>query len=956
MKKIKELLYCILLSMPFATISAQSTNMHKAVSTLQIDLSGEWKFRVDSSDVGIQNRWFNETLTDRITLPGSMATNGKGDDITVNTKWTGSIVDSSWFFKPEYTEYRKPGNIKIPFWLQPIKYYKGAAWYQKKVTIPASWKQKHIELFIERSHWETTVWIDDKQVGMDNSLGTPHVFDLSRAITPGSHRITVRVDNRVKDVDVGKNSHSISDHTQSNWNGMIGKLYVAARPHVYIDNVQLFPDLKNKEVAVQLKMVNTSVAPVSSTIELFAASNNPKAGKLKPQKWQVKIKADTTVIDAVYPMGNEPLLWDEFHPDLYSFTATVTIKKGDRDEKIETFGMRAFSTKGTQFTINGHLTFLRGTLECAIFPKTGFPPTDEKSWMEIFKVCRAYGLNHMRFHSWCPPEAAFKAADLSGFYIQVECSSWANQGTTIGDGKPLDNYIYDESRRMIQNYGNHPSFVMMLYGNEPAGRNHVKYLTGFVNYWKQRDSRRVYTTGAGWPVVSESNYNSTPDPRIQHWGEGVKSIINGKAPATSYDWSDVISKWDHPTVSHEIGQWCVYPDFKEMAKYTGVLKPKNFEIFRDKLANNGMKNLANSFLWASGKLQSLCYKADIEAALRTPGFAGFQLLDLHDFPGQGTALVGVLNPFWGEKGYITAKEYSRFCNSTVPLARFAKMIYNNNEQISVPVEIAHFGEAALQNVIPEWTITDKTGKVLFSGKLAQTNIPLGNGFKLGIINQSLSTLQDPAEVTLTVTVNQFSNSWNIFVYPQKLPAPSSDIYVTQQLDEKASEILNKGGSVLLTIKKGTVKPDKGGNVAIGFSSIFWNTAWTNNQPPHTLGILCDPKHPALKEFPSEYHSNWQWWDAMSHSNALRLDAVSAEIKPIVRVIDDWVTARPLGLIFECKTAKGKLLVSGIDLLTEQENRPEARQLLFSLENYMAGNAFRPAEEISLEKIKSLFLN
>ncbi|HEX8676458.1 MAG TPA: beta-galactosidase, partial [Segetibacter sp.] len=349
-------------------------------------------------------------------------------------------------------------------------------------------------------------------------------------------------------------------------------------------------------------------------------------------------------------------------------------------------------------------------------------------------------------------------------------------------------------------------------------------------------------------------------------------------------------------------------------------------------------------------------KADIEAALRTPGFAGFQLLDLHDFPGQGTALVGVLNPFWGEKGYITGKEYSRFCNSTVPLARLPKMIYTNDEKLTVPVEIAHFGQTPLQNVTPAWTVTNTSGKVIFQGKLAQTNIPLGNAFNLGEINQSLLSLQDPTELILTVSVNDHQNSWNIFVYPAKLPSVNKGIYVTQQLDDKAQEILNKGGKVLLTTKKGTVKPDKGGDVAVGFSSIFWNTAWTNNQPPHTLGILCNPKHPALRQFPGEYHSNWQWWDAMSHSNAIRLDAVSPTIQPVVRVIDDWVTARPLGLIFECTSGKGKLLVSAIDLLSDQENRPEARQLLYSLEKYMAGNEFKPAEDIPLEKIKTLFLN
>src|SRR5699024_9994610 len=371
---------------------------------------------------------------------------------------------------------------------------------------------------------------------------------------------------------------------------------------------------------------------------------------------------------------------DEFTTNPYSMK--VEIKSDEmKDSDKEVFGMRDFSTKGTQFMINGKPTFLRGTLECATFPKTGYPSTSLDKWLHIFKVCKSYGLNHMRFHSWCPPEEAFEAADQVGFYLQVEASSWENQGATIGDGKPLDQYIYDESNRMVKAYGNHPSFCMMAYGNEPAGKHSVKYLTDFVKYWEAKDSRILYTTGSGWPVVPESDYNSMPAPRIQQWGQGLKSIINGQAPRTNYDWRNIISSYKQPTVSHEIGQWCVYPDFKEIPEYDGVLQAKNFEIFRDRLKNHGMANLADSFLLASGKLQVLCYKADIEAALRTPGFGGVQLLGLHDFPGQGTALVGVLNAFWEDKGYVTGEEYSQFDNSTVPLVRLPKMIYMNNENL-----------------------------------------------------------------------------------------------------------------------------------------------------------------------------------------------------------------------------------------------------------------------------------
>lgn len=917
-----------------------------------IDLSGTWRFQIDSLDKGIEQQWFNRKLADAITLPGSMTTNGKGNDIDVHTPWTGNIWDSSWFIKPEYAAYRKKGNIKIPFWLQPVKYYKGAAWYQKSVTVPAAWKGKQLELFIERSHWETTVWVDGKEIGMRNSLGTPHVFDLTSVLAPGAHQITVRVDNRVKDFDVGQNSHSISDHTQSNWNGMVGKLALTARSAVHVQDVQLYPDIKAREVLVKMTIGNTSGKPAKATLQLLATTQGPNAEKLKPLVKEIAITGDSATVEMRYSMGTKPLLWDEFQPNLYSMKVQVQQGAG-KDEKQVQFGMRDFAANGTQFTINGRPAFLRGTLECAIFPKTGYPPTDIASWLRIFRVARSFGLNHLRFHSWTPPAAAFDAADRLGFYLQVECSSWANQGATIGDGKPLDKYMYEESERVVKAYGNHPSFCLMAYGNEPSGKNHVKYLTDFVAYWKNKDPRRLYTTGAGWPVIDNQDFNSTPTPRIQRWGEGLKSIINGQPPKADYNWSSIISKWQHPTVSHEIGQWCVYPDFKEIKKYTGVLKAKNFEIFRDKLNSHGMGRLADSFLLASGKLQVLCYKADIEAALRTPGFAGFQLLDLHDFPGQGTALVGVLNPFWEEKGYVTAKAYSRFCNAVVPLAKLPKMIYLNNEELSVPVEVAQFGAAPMNQVTPAWVITNASGKTLFHGQLPATTIPLGNAIPLGTIKQSLQTVQRPERLTLTVSIGEYQNSWDVFVYPASLPVNASEILVTHELDAKALETLNKGGKVLLSLKKDTGKHGKAGNIAIGFSSIFWNTAWTNNQPPVSLGILCNPRHPALAAFPTQYHSNWQWWDGMTHSRAIQLDSLAKGLQPIVRVIDDWVTARPLGLITECKVGKGKLLLSGIDLLTDQDKRPEARQLLYSLQQYMTGKAFRPATSVTVEKLKSL---
>ncbi len=935
------------LQLSVSVISAQPQRNARERIGNEIDLSGEWRFQIDSLDRGVAGQWWLNSFRDKIRLPGSMTTNGKGDEVTAETKWTGGMWNNAWFTDTAYAKYRQPGNVKISFWLQPLKHYVGPAWYQKKVTIDAGWKDHPVELFLERSHWETTLWIDGHKMGMQNALCAPDVFGLG-VLTPGEHTITLRIDNRIKDIDPGADAHSVTDNTQTNWNGIIGKMVLIKKPAIHFSTVQVFPDLDKKLVHVKIILSNTSGRATTVLLHLSASGVNFPASVSAPgdMSKQISVQRDTTSLEIDYPMGDHPQPWDEFHPNLYSLR--VALAGGDT-RQID-FGMRAFVARGEQLTINGRPLFLRGTLECAIFPKTGYPPTDIAPWMRIFRICRSYGLNHMRFHSWCPPEAAFEAADRSGFYLSIECSAWAK----VGDHKPIDTFLYDESNRIVDNFGNHPSFCMMPYGNEPDGAHLTEFLRAFVTYWKAKDGRRLYTTASGWPFIPENDYNASPAPRIQHWDEGLRSIINREAPRSDYDWDDSLPSHAIPTVSHEIGQWCVYPDFKEIPEYNGILKPKNFEIFRDKLREHGMARLADSFLLASGKLQVLCYKADIEAALRTPRFGGFQLLDLHDFPGQGTALVGVLNPFWEDKGYVTAKDYSRFCNATVPLVRLPKMIYTNKEELTASVEIAHFGEAPLRDITPVWALKNASGTVLFRGQLPRINIPIGNGFRLGEIRQPLASVRHAGRFILSVVVGGYENTWDLFIYPDSLPAVDPSIYITQEWDARAQDILDKGGKVLLTIKKGSLKPDKGGNAGIGFSSIFWNTSWTNGQVPHSLGILCNPRHPALQEFPTQYYSNWQWWDAMSHADAIRLDAISSRIEPIVRVIDDWFTARPLGLIFECRIGKGKLLVSGIDLLSDKDKRPEARQLLYSLEKYMAGPQFAPQVRVEATTINELF--
>ncbi len=916
----------------------------------RIDLSGEWQFQMDPQDRGDKEKWYETTLPETVRLPGSMVENGKGDDITLKTRWTGSF-NPEWYKDPNYAPYYldPTGGIRFPFWLQPLKKYTGAAWYQKKVIVPNDWKEKSIRLVLERPHWESTVWVNGQLVGTQNSLATPHVFVVSPHLKVGENTLTIRIDNRIKDIDVGVNSHSITDHTQTNWNGIVGDILLNVTGKIRFENVEIFPEINSKTVEIRATVNNA--LPKERIVTFTAYARLKKTGeKTERKSWEFRLTPGENMIKMEYLLGENALLWDEFNPNVYELFLALKSDKETDEERID-FGLREFKVNGSRFAVNGRPVFLRGTLECAIFPKTGYPPTGPEYWKKIFGAVKAHGLNHVRFHSWCPPEAAFEVADEMGVYLQVECSSWANQSTQLGSGLPVDQYIWDESKRIVKAYGNHPSFVMMAYGNEPGGPHHSEFLTKFVTYWKETDSRRLYTGGAGWPILEVNDYHNIPEPRIQGWGEELNSIINAEPPRTDYDWSKKLPGDGKPVVSHEIGQWCVYPNFKETAKYTGVLKPKNFEIFRESLKAHHMEQLADSFLLASGKLQALCYKADIEAALRTPGFAGFQLLDLHDFPGQGTALVGVLDPFWEEKGYISPEEYRRFCNVTVPLARLEKRIFTEGETMTADIEIAHFGEKPL-HANPAWELV-QNGKVIAKDDMGERDIPIGNAILLGSVVYKFERENRPRKLTFRVKVDDFENSWDIWVYPENNVISSKEVKIVENLDDSTLNYLQNGGKVLLSLGKGKVPPEMGGKVGVGFSGIFWNTAWTGGQKPHTLGILCNPNHPALRLFPTEYHSNWQWWDAVSHADAIQLDSLPVDLSPIVRIIDDWVTNRRLALIFEAKVGKGSILISGADLVNDLSNRPEARQLRTSLITYMESDQFKPSVQIELDMLKKM---
>jgi Glycosyl hydrolases family 2, TIM barrel domain/Glycosyl hydrolases family 2/Glycosyl hydrolases family 2, sugar binding domain len=907
-----------------------------------ISLAGTWRFAIDSSDAGIREQWFTRRLSASIQLPGSMNSNNLGMKVGIHTQWTASIYDSSFFFQTRFLKYRQPEDYRIPCWLTPLKYYCGPAWYQKEIVIPPSASVSHWQLMIERTHIASSVWLDGISLGEGmNSLAGPHIYQLP-VIKPGKHLLTIRIDNRLQNAEVGQDSHSVSDHTQGNWNGMIGRIVLQPVPVLNIQQLQVYPVAAQKSIRVECLLKNNGTQPVQSYLRYQVKGD--KGGVINREISKIQLNAgDTATIVQWISLGDDARLWDEFDPYLYQLQI-----KTNQESRTTSFGLRDVKVSGRTILVNNRPVFFRGNLNNCEFPLTGYPPMDTDSWLKLMRTLKEAGINHIRFHSWCPPEAAFAAADILGIYLQPEAPTWPNHGITLGDDRFIDQYIFTETNRMMEQYGNHPSFLMLAAGNEPAGKNQVTYLTRFIRYWKEKDPRRIYTgasVATSWPLVPENEYMVKSGARGLNWANTPPSSID--------DYALTVEKYQVPFITHEQGQWCAFPDLSEISKYKGAYRARNFELFRDDLREQGMLGEAKKMMMASGKLQALCYKMEIERSLRTPNLSGFQLLGLQDFPGQGTALVGVLNAFYGEKGYISKKEFNRFCNSTVPLLKLSKFTWMNHETLTAEALLFHYGKKDLIQPKMKWEMLDPSGKVMQQGVFEPQLVPIGSTTAIDRLTIELGNISKAGQFTIRLQVmgTNWMNEWPVWVYPSLLPSTATEeVYTTDTLDEKTEKILSSGGKVLLLLN-GKVK--KGREVIQAFTPVFWNTSWFKMRPPHTLGLLMDPVHPVWKNFPTEYHSNLQWWELANGAQVMHLEKLPPDLQPLIRSIDTWFMNRRLAMLFEVKVNGGQLMVCSADISSNLERRPVARQLAYSIRKYMTGNDFKPQLSVTVNQIREL---
>ena len=907
-----------------------------------INLQGTWQFFADED-----KKYSNPPIAfaDTVQLPGTTATNHKGN----------------------YNSGRETGCLTE---LYP---YSGNAWFQTEIRIPEQLRNKKAELFLERTRI-TKLWINHNYIGSYNSLCTPHSYDISAYSGKEKILITVCVDNSTYPT---KGGHMTSPDTQTNWNGITGEISLRFNDRNNIRNVKASADMQKRQVTLQF-LTGGSFDWMQAKGEWFDI--NGKIQDILPQTLEV-LHQDKHHAQAVFKLSDNAPVWDEYHPVL----CRLTLHPADSTDDTEIcFGLTDFKAEGMQFTSHGRPVFLRGKHDGMIFPLTGAAPTTVEEWLKILQISKSYGINHYRFHTCCPPDAAFTAADLLGMYFEPEIPFWGTLQSPDEEGfnESEQSYLISEGRRILDTFGNHPSFCMFSLGNELWGN--PRRMGEIISNYKKSEKRILFTQGSNnfqhFPNIQpeedffvgvrlshdrlirgsygscdmpyghvqadrpstmhcydnqiipetsalESENGETPQEIEIQYGTGVKKVkvgqkIDGLIP-------------DKPVITHEIGQYCTYPDFNEIEKYTGVLQARNFEIFKERLEKAGMADLAQDFFTCSGQLAVQCYKEELESALRSRYISGFQILDIQDFSGQGTALVGILDAFMESKKMISKKDWRGFCSDSVLLGQFPDYVLT--DELNMKVSLRHYSPVPVTE--PVQYVVQRGNTIIAEGELP-VNIHGQGLFEIGEIHLKLKQASHVHKIKITLTLPHTENFYRLWQFPVT-PMPELES------NEKLCITSNKT-EMLFMLKEGRnvlYFPNHIRNSIQGFyCTDFWcypmfrdiSLSMGKTVPVGTLGLNIHKHHQALGKFRCERWSTPQWYDIVTHSDCAVLDGM--KIHPIVQMIDNFDRNHKLGILFECNVGDGKLLVCTTKL-SEIADRPETAQFAQSIIDYASSEAF-----------------
>ena len=885
------------------------------------DLSGIWRCDIPGQSADI-------------TIPGTLDESGIGFPDKGANQWHPDINGTDGAFAE---------GAPIATRLTRRYTFEGPA----VLSRPLDWQPpegKRVFLDVERAR-KLSLQVNGQPVPplMPGTVSTPWVFEVTGLLT-GHDTLTLTTDNSYPGWprDAIVYSSAATDETQTNWNGLLGSVRLRIEEPTFIEGIRAYPHGDRLDVCVTMAaqeawqgMLTLSCAALTTDARQ-SASANPGLTEF----WLRDL-----------PLRPDLPRWDEGQGTLYE----LTVSADGLDSRTVRFGARDFRAKNGHFTLNGRRIFLRSEANCAVFPETGYCPMTVAVWREILKTYASYGVNCMRFHSHCPPEAAFTAADELGMLMQPELSHW----------NPTDAFASPESQRyyraellsILRMLANHPSFVMLTLGNElwadEAGHD---FMTALLEEARAYDPTRLYAEGSnnhygqrGCDPASDfyasHNYH---DDILRATSANMVGYLNHAYPDTRTNFEEIMAKlregYDGPVFAHEVGQYEVLPDFDELADFHGVTEPVNYGIIRNRVAERGLLPQWKRYVEATGELSLLCYRAEIEAALRTESLSGISLLGIQDFPGQGTALVGMLNAHLKAKPFDFARpeRFRAFFTDVLPLALLPRFTYESTDTLTADIRMANYGRASLAGV-PAWSLTGEG--VALHGVLPETTVPTGGLTDLGRLSIPLADVTAPARLTLTVTLAGHSNAYPLWVYPPVAPACPPEVYETARLDEQAERVLARGGIVYLTPP--STREALPQSIQSQFSTDFWSVGTFAGQEGG-MGQLIDAEHPLFARFPTQAHTDWQWWPMASQRALILPD----NWQSIVTLMDSYAKLRPMAQLLECRCGGGRLLLSSMGL-QDLLQYPEARALLDAIYAYLVSDKFRPEQEISVEAIRQL---
>lgn len=956
---------------------------------MRILLNGKWHVVLEDGTTG------------QMDLPGTLDENGIGHrDVGANQWHPDAVLGNA------AGEIDKDAPIATRFTRRHT--YEGEARISRKITVP-DYGTDRLFVLAERAR-ALRLLVDGEACAVfrQGTLSTPYIFELTGA-APGEHEFTFLSDNSYPGMPKAAICYSsaATDETQTNWNGILGECSMYTRPQNFIDSLRVYPravkkEEKNKAGGYVLD-VCVELAPGAKKVykdaKIILQSEALAAGELEDTQTLTEIisysgeglaeagtdKEENSKTMEIWfrdlPLRENVKLWDEDEGNLYEMAVTLDNgmsaedKGGSTAECRTRFGIRSFGDNGSgRLALNGRAIFLRGEANCAEYPETGHPPMTIPEWKEMLLKYRSYGINFVRFHSHCEPEAAFAAADELGMLLQPELSHW----------DPKDAFETEESYRyyraelvdLLKTYANHPSFVMLTLGNElqaqDEGRERMREL---VRTAKRMDPTRLYANGSNAfygeegcdPESDFYTSQSCKDVVIRGTFSGMRGYLNENYPSAdrTYDeaMAEIRKEYQKPVFSFEVGQFEVLPDFEELESFHGISDPVNLKLIKKRVEERGLLPTWEKYVEATGELSRLAYREEIEAAMRTRELSGISLLGLQDFPGQGTALVGMMNSRLEPKPYDFARperfrEFFQECRILVKLPHYT---YEAGERLIAEVEAANFGKRNIEGVFC-WTLAGKKSvsengncepaeiksknTVIATGEDTEITICRpGSYTEVGSLDIPLDFVEKNTALTLKVRIGDSISAYPIWVYRKTTPVCPENVYETRAFDVKTREILQNGGRVYLS--PDADKESLPNSIKTQFTTDFWSVGTFADQEGG-MGQLIDTEHPIFKEFPTDFHTDWQWW-IMATKRAVILPH---PMKTIITEMDSYAFLRPMAQMIEFRCLKGKVLLSTMELHKSQQY-PEVRALQASIYTYLSGENFEPAEEITEEELSML---